>query len=184
MPLKKKLTAIEWTGGLVNGADCVAVLSAWRAAGGSKTFTNGCDLGNYDDTPTVEGGRVTKIDWYAWSAARTLTGTLSSVIGSLKALRRLSLTGYDTGHNITGPIPESIVNLTELTYLVLAKNKLTGSIPTAIGNLNKLLYRLAQSYTHFCSFWLPTAGLMGTICLGRSLEVSLTVNTSSWGKIS
>jgi|GEM_PF-2176279 len=43
-------------------------------------------------------------------------------------------------NGLSGTIPASIGNLTELTYLNLNVNSLSGAIPTSIGNLTKLTY--------------------------------------------
>lgn len=42
------------------------------------------------------------------------------------------------GNNLTGPFPQEICNLTNLTYLFLSRNELAGNLPQGIGNLNKL----------------------------------------------
>ncbi len=63
-----------------------------------------------------------------------LTGDMPESIGNLT-----NLTGLDLQDNsLTGPIPESIGNLTNLTELSLWINSLTGPIPESIGDLTNL----------------------------------------------
>ena len=63
-----------------------------------------------------------------------LSGGIPESIGDLTELTQLGL----TNNNLTGAIPESIGNLTNLTQLNLANNTLSGSIPETIGNLISL----------------------------------------------
>jgi len=49
-------------------------------------------------------------------------------------LRELNLSGC----NLSGPIPESIGNLTKLETLCLANNNFTGPIPDSLGRLQEL----------------------------------------------
>ena len=63
-----------------------------------------------------------------------LSGAIPESIGDLTELTHLGL----KKNNLTGEIPESIGNLTNLTQLNLADNTLSGSIPDTIGNLESL----------------------------------------------
>jgi len=52
---------------------------------------------------------------------------------------RIELSNYDHENNqLTGSIPTELVNLTNLTVLVLPDSQLTGSIPTELANLTNL----------------------------------------------
>jgi len=44
------------------------------------------------------------------------------------------------GNNLTGPIPESLGNLTNLEGLELQKNALSGAIPSSLGNIKTLQF--------------------------------------------
>jgi len=44
------------------------------------------------------------------------------------------------GNNLTGPIPESLGNLTSLEGLELQKNALSGAIPSSLGNIKTLQF--------------------------------------------
>ena len=49
------------------------------------------------------------------------------------------VTGLDLGeNNLTGPLPATLGNLTNLTQLHLGENNLTGPLPATLGNLTKL----------------------------------------------
>ena len=65
-----------------------------------------------------------------------LSGNIPESIGNLTNLRSLDL-GYN---QLSGSIPESISNLTNLESLYLSANLLTGSIPESISNLTNLAY--------------------------------------------
>jgi len=66
-----------------------------------------------------------------------LSGRIPESIGDLTELTQLGL----KNNNLSGEIPESIGNLTQLTQLSLSKKSLSGTIPDTIGNL-KSLWRL------------------------------------------
>ena len=70
-----------------------------------------------------------------------LSGGIPESIGDLTELTQLGL----TNNNLTGEIPESIGNLTNLTQLNLANNTLSGSVPDTIGNLNSLTYLILSN---------------------------------------
>ncbi|ONM62895.1 BRASSINOSTEROID INSENSITIVE 1-associated receptor kinase 1 [Zea mays] len=44
------------------------------------------------------------------------------------------------GNNLTGPIPESLGNLTSLERLELQRNALSGAIPSSLGNIKTLQF--------------------------------------------
>ena len=73
-----------------------------------------------------------------------LSGLIPQSIGDLTELTHLGL----KNNNLTGEIPESIGNLTKLSQLSIATNNLSGSIPDTIGNLKSLTH-LALSSNEF-----------------------------------
>ena len=71
-----------------------------------------------------------------WDNIGELSGEIPSSIGNLTNLTHLNL-----GRNqLSGEIPLEIGNLTNLTVLNLQYNQLTGEIPSEIGNLTNLTY--------------------------------------------
>ena len=65
-----------------------------------------------------------------------LTGPIPTSLGNLSNLRRVNL-----GDNeLTGTIPTQLQNLSNLEELRLWENQLTGPIPTSLGNLSNLTY--------------------------------------------
>tara|TARA_Y100000389_G_scaffold189016_1_gene212258 strand:- start:1046 stop:3406 length:2361 start_codon:yes stop_codon:yes gene_type:complete len=64
-----------------------------------------------------------------------LTGPIPDSIGDLTRLTQLKL---HNNSELAGPIPDSIGNLTRLAKLDLSYNRLTGPIPDSIGNLTLL----------------------------------------------
>ena len=107
---------------------------------------------------TVEGGRVTKLDWEKYRIGKPLTGTISAEIGALDGLtllyldsnqisghlpleigRLTSLIGLSLSSNrLEGPIPAELGALTALTRLHLHKNNFTGELPSTLANLTNL----------------------------------------------
>lgn len=65
-----------------------------------------------------------------------LTGTIPSSIANLSQLTSI----YMQGNSISGSIPTEMGSLSKLTLLYLYTNKLTGSIPASFGNLKNLIY--------------------------------------------
>ena len=82
------------------------------------------------DGVTIEDGKVSSLLLYS----NNLKGTIPSELGTLSALKRLSLS-----HNtLSGEIPISIGELSQLIYLELSNNSLSGSIPSSLGSLSHL----------------------------------------------
>ncbi|GKB46215.1 leucine-rich repeat-containing protein [Tanacetum coccineum] len=64
------------------------------------------------------------------------TGTIPESIGNMTKLTYLGL----TGNNFSGVIPRSIGSLTKLTWLELSDNSFYATIPREFGNLTNLQY--------------------------------------------
>ena len=77
-----------------------------------------------------------------------LTGTIPASIANLSQLTSI----YMQGNSISGSIPTEMGSLSKLTLLYLYINKLTGTIPASFGNLKNLVY-----------LYLNRNGLTGTI---------------------
>lgn len=82
----------------------------------------------YDSTNGA--GWTTNTNWLTSAAL----GTWFGVRVSADRVTRLDL----RSNNLSGPIPESIGDLTELVYMLFDNNSLSGSIPASIGNLISL----------------------------------------------
>jgi len=70
-----------------------------------------------------------------------LTGSIPASIGNLTELVVLGL----PNNNLSGTIPESIGNLKNLQTLKLWYNQITGPLPSSIGNLKNLVYLLLNN---------------------------------------
>eukprot|EP00804_Cyclotella_cryptica_P003742 CCRYP_008909-RA/>CCRYP_008909-RA protein AED:0.31 eAED:0.06 QI:0/1/0.6/1/1/1/5/0/1068 len=78
-----------------------------------------------------------------------LSGSLPGNIGQAKALEVISLYGTDIfPGNMTGTIPDSLYNLTNLKELYLYSNEFRGIIKSDIGNLKDLTW-LSIAYNQF-----------------------------------
>ncbi|MFC1820860.1 leucine-rich repeat domain-containing protein, partial [Thermodesulfobacteriota bacterium] len=77
-----------------------------------------------------------------------ITGTIPASIGDLTELQSLTI----SGNQLTGTIPPELGNLSNLTALWLDSNQLTGTIPPELGNLANLTV-----------LWLDSNQLTGTI---------------------
>jgi Leucine-rich repeat (LRR) protein len=66
---------------------------------------------------------------------------ISNSLESIDFSKYASLTLLDFSfNNITGPIPQALLNLNSLNYLFLGNNSLTGKLPTSIGRSFRVLY--------------------------------------------
>jgi LPXTG-site transpeptidase (sortase) family protein len=87
----------------------------------------------------VEIGDLSMLEYLRINANANLSGSIPNSIGNLTNLVELEISSSSLKNsNLSGPIPSSIGNLTHLTSLTLRYNKLTGSIPASIGNLSSL----------------------------------------------
>ncbi|MBO7553219.1 MAG: hypothetical protein J6T82_04205, partial [Bacteroidaceae bacterium] len=87
---------------------------------------------NYWYGVKIEHGVVTELDL----SMNNLIGELPQSISKLKHLKRLCLAGNKDG--ITGSLPESLGELTDLEVLELNYCSLSGEIPACLGNLKHL----------------------------------------------
>ena len=100
-------------------------------------------LGEWYGVDTDSDGQVTGL----YLAGNHLQGQLPSEIGGLSRLRSLEL---GRGYALTGPLPEELFDLSELTYLNLWRFNLGGPLPPEIARLTQLQ-----------SLYLSSAGLGG-----------------------
>ena len=70
-----------------------------------------------------------------------LTGTIPASLGNLSQLESLDL----YSNQLTGTIPATLGSLSQLKYLDLGENQLTGTIPASLGNLSQLEYLYLNS---------------------------------------
>jgi hypothetical protein len=76
--------------------------------------------------------------------SNSLTGTLSTELGTITRLNILML----EGNKLEGTIPTELGVLELLSYLTLADNALTGTLPSEIGQLGEL-----RKFPSVISFW-------------------------------
>ena len=75
-----------------------------------------------------------------------LTGSIPSSLGNLTNLIALHL----SLNQLTGSIPSSLGSLTNLTQLSLDDNQLSGTIPAELGNLTRLRSLRLDTATGLC----------------------------------
>ena len=119
----------------VSASECLALITVYDAL----TQGDWRDADRWVSGPNpCDWGGVTCTDGsvtgLALSGQQQLTGSIPSSIGDLSNLRILSL----SIGRLNGPIPSSIGTLTKLEYLSLASNELSGAIPPQLGQLTNL----------------------------------------------
>ncbi|KAH9627144.1 hypothetical protein KSS87_018384 [Heliosperma pusillum] len=110
-------------------AALTALTKGWKNL--PQSWKGGDPCGGKWEGITCDNIRITTIKLSSAGVAGQLTGDLAS----LSELQILDLS-YNTG--LTGSLPASIGQLTNLTSLSLNSNKFTGPIPASMGNLAKV----------------------------------------------
>ena len=124
----------------IPAAECLALKNLYDATGG-KDWAVATDWFS-DVNPcswtalTCSAGRLTEI----LLDDESITGRLPQDLDSLSQLRVLEIGVTEIGKStsLTGPIPPTLGNLTNLQTLALRHNPLTGSIPIELGSLSNL----------------------------------------------
>ena len=86
-----------------------------------------------------------------------LSGPIPASLGNLSNLLWLNL----RGNELSGPIPSSLGNLSNLIGLMLDRNALSGPIPSSLGNLSNLQWLVLRGKLN--EFFLPSGELSGPI---------------------
>ena len=124
----------------INKQDSLALVDLYNSTNGSQWSENAYWLTaapvSIWEGVTVVNSRVTKIILSGFDnfSDLYLSGTLPSSLGNLTNLRTLNL----SDNRLTGNIPSTLGNLSNLQHLELGVNSLTGNIPSTLGNLVKL----------------------------------------------
>jgi len=116
----------------VSVQDSLALVDLYDSTGGSNWTHNNNWLTGPVSTwygIAVSEGRVTQISFNV--GENNITGNLPYSLGNLSNLSIL----YLEHNQLSGGIPVSLGNLTKLTGLYLAYNQVSGSIPSSLGNL-------------------------------------------------
>lgn len=120
----------------VSNAERQALIDLYNATGGAN-WTNNKNWNTNAPVCDWHGVLVTQGKVTRLTLTNNnLTGALPSSIGNLTNLQYI----YLDQNNISGRIPEEIGDLTGLIYINLATNKLEGNLPESIGNLTLLKY--------------------------------------------
>ncbi|XP_004246328.2 polygalacturonase inhibitor [Solanum lycopersicum] len=111
-----------------------------------KALGNPDDLGNWNPKtdccidwygPTLEcdekSNRINLIDF----SKMNLSGYLSPAIGDLTYLTKFSIHNV---RNLTGPIPSTIVKLTNLIFFRISESDISGPVPEVLSRLKSLTY--------------------------------------------
>ncbi len=137
------------TGASVRGTDDRAALeSLFEATGGANWVNNDGwltdrPLGDWYGVTVDPNGRVVRLELSgAWDSQgqrwvrHGLTGKIPPTLGNLSELQVLDL----NLNELSGPIPAELGDLTRLEKLELPNNNLAGTIPPELGELSDLLW--------------------------------------------
>ncbi|KAF2935854.1 hypothetical protein DAI22_04g261500 [Oryza sativa Japonica Group] len=92
---------------------------------------------------------------------------ISNSLESIDFSKYASLTLLDFSfNNITGPIPQALLNLNSLNYLFLGNNSLTGKLPTSIGRSFRVLDFSYNQLSGYLPSWVS----------GKDLQLNLVAN--------
>ncbi|XP_009364799.2 LOW QUALITY PROTEIN: probable LRR receptor-like serine/threonine-protein kinase At2g16250 [Pyrus x bretschneideri] len=97
-------------------------------------------------------------------SSASVTGPIPQSLGNLKNLTAL----YLSGNGITGILPSALINITQLEILDLSRNAITGSIPSGFANLGKL--KSLDLSSNFLSGPVPPG--LGTLSWLKFLDLS------------
>ncbi|RKZ41194.1 MAG: hypothetical protein DRR00_31850, partial [Candidatus Parabeggiatoa sp. nov. 3] len=120
--------------------ECEALVDLYNSTDGAN-WTNNSGW-NETNTPCswygveCSDGHVTTITLGKYSNGNQLSGSIPESLGDLSNLRKLWL----DSNQLSGSIPESLGNLSNLSNLWLSKNQLSGSIPESLSKLSILEY--------------------------------------------
>ncbi|GJP45873.1 hypothetical protein CLOM_g5214 [Closterium sp. NIES-68] len=135
----------------------LAIKSEWGEFDGSDTWISGADCahwlgiscnrdGDVNDVMLISSrvaGRISPSigDLSALESitlvGNNLTGSLPDEISNLRSLKELYISG--NGGGLSGPFPDSVTALTDLSILILSDNQLIGEVPRGIGELTNLV---------------------------------------------
>lgn len=121
--------------GYPTASDSLALVALFDSTGGTTTWSDPWNLFQPVNTwhgVTLTGDKVTSLDL----SSEGLTGFLPEVFDNELFSELWYLSFFD--NQLTGPIPESLGNITTLRYLDLEKNQLEGAVPVSFGNLVNL----------------------------------------------
>ncbi|MBL7958918.1 immunoglobulin domain-containing protein [bacterium] len=118
----------------VSSGDSLALVDLYNNTGGGA-WTNNTNWKSVNPVGTWNGVTVSNGRVITVNlSGNNLTGTIPSSIGNMTNLTQLQL----FGNHLTGSVPPQIGNLINLTSLGLENNLLSGTVPSGISNLSIL----------------------------------------------
>jgi Leucine-rich repeat (LRR) protein len=157
----------------VNKWDLTKPMITWFGVG---TDTNGCvialSLSQLEGNLAPSIGNLSQLRYIRLGGGRKITGTIPSSFANLSNLIELQI----EDNQLTGNIPDFVGNLPNLNQILLYNNKLSGSIPSTFGNLKKVQYLILNN--NQLSGEIPSS--MSNMSLLSTLELS---NNSFTGSI-
>ncbi|CAI7869052.1 unnamed protein product [Closterium sp. NIES-54] len=135
----------------------LAIKSEWGEFDGSDSWISGADCFKWSGISCARNGDVNGV----MLISSRVTGRISPTFGDLSALESLTLVGNNltsslpgeisnlqflrelyisgNGDGLSGPFPETVTALRDLSILILSDNQLTGNVPRGIGELTNLV---------------------------------------------